>query len=114
MKKILCILLLELALPAAASATTGVTRATITNLQISKDYGNTFVFIQVSPAPTGATACASGGWSYTLPFSETGASQLYAMLLTAYSQGSPVNINGTGACSEVGFVESLDTLQLTQ
>ena len=89
-------------------------RATITNLQINKDYGASFVFIQVSTAPAGAPSCASSGWNYTLSFSGAGATQLYAMLLTAYAAGTPVNIAGTGLCSDVGIAESLGVLQLTQ
>lgn len=106
--------LLGLLFPVAALPTTSVSQTTISNLQITKDYGATFVFIQVNGTPTGTTSCASGGWNYTLSFSAPGANQLYAMLLTAYATGTQVNMVGTGTCSEVSFVESLDTLQLTQ
>jgi hypothetical protein len=99
-------------LPMSAFAGSQVSGATITNLQISKSYGN-FVFIQVSSTPTGAPACANSSWHYTLSFGNPSDNQLYAMLLTAYSSGALVNIAGTGNCNDVGFTESLQALQLT-
>ena len=112
--RLLFIMVIAATIPVTAFAGSSVNRTTITNLQINKDYGAAFVFIQVSTAPTGAPACASSGWNYTLSFGGTGASQLYAMLLTAYAAGTLVNIAGTGLCSDVGIAESLDVLQLTQ
>jgi hypothetical protein len=106
----LCSLLALFPLSCFAS---GVQRTTITNLQISKAYGD-FVFIQVSGVPLGSPACENSGWNYTLSLSSPGDSQLYAMLLTAYTSGALINIEGAGTCNEVGFVESLQTLQLTQ
>jgi hypothetical protein len=64
--------------------------------------------------PTGATSCERSSWQYTLSLSNPGDSQLYATLLTAYAAGSPIDSTGAGACNDVGFVESLSSLELTQ
>lgn len=102
--------------PASALAGSSVSGVTITNLQISEAYpGTSFVFIGLSAQPTGQPACgANGSWQYTLSFSAPSASQLYAMLLTAYAAQTPIDVSGTGTCNEVNFVESLNALQLTR
>jgi hypothetical protein len=68
----------------------------------------------VNGSPSGAPACANSSWHYTLSMGNPSDKELYAMLLTAYSTGALVNISGSGACTEVGFVESLQALQVTQ
>jgi hypothetical protein len=102
-----------LATPCVALAGSSATNAHIKNLQINKNYG-VFVFINIDVNPTGAPACESSSWQYTLSLTNPGDSQLYAMLLTAYTSGAPIDIGGTGACSDVGFVESAAYVQLTQ
>lgn len=82
----------------------------VTQLGINKGYGGTFVFIKVSGSPTGAPSCATGYWQFTLTFGNPGDSQLYALLLSAYTTGIPVTILGSGACSEFGQSESLQNI----
>jgi hypothetical protein len=87
--------------------------AHIKSLQISKGYGN-FVFINIAVVPTGAPACENASWQYALSLSIPGDTQMYAMLLTAYAAGTPIDVSGAGACNEVGFVESASAIQVTQ
>jgi hypothetical protein len=101
------------ALPVTAVAGSSALNAHIKNLQINKGYGN-FVFINIDVVPTGAPSCENAAWQYTLSLSSPGDTQLYAMLLTAYAAGSPINVQGAGACNDVGFVESATAIQLTQ
>jgi hypothetical protein len=112
-KAISWILVGFLGLPFMAVAGSSALNAHIKNLQINKGYGN-FVFINIDVTPTGAPPCENGSWEYTLSLSNPGDTQLYAMLLTAYAAGSPINIGGAGACNDVGFVESATAIQLTQ
>jgi hypothetical protein len=110
---LLWLLIALVALPSGALAGSSAANAHIKKLQINKGYG-VFVFINIDVVPTGAPACESGTWQYTLSLTNPGDSQMYAMLLTAYTTGAPVDLGGTGACSDVGFVESLSAVQLTQ
>ncbi len=102
-----------IALPNLAFAGSSASNAHIKNLQINKGYG-VFVFVNIDVAPTGAPACENASWQYTLSLTNPGDAQMYAMLLTAYSTGAPIDFTGTGTCSDVGFVESVLAVQLTQ
>jgi hypothetical protein len=104
---------LLLLLPISIMAGSAISQVRVTNLAINKTYGN-LVFIQVNGTPSGAPACSSGTWQYTLSLGTPSDKELYAMLLMVYSTGAVVNITGTGACSDVNFVESLQGLQATQ
>lgn len=99
--------------PLTAFAGSQASGAHIKNLQINKGYGN-FVFINIDVVPTGAPSCENSSWQYTLTLSNPGDGQMYAMLLTAYAAGTPVNFGGAGACNEFGSVESVSVIQLTQ
>ncbi len=109
----LSLLLAAICYSSGALAGSQILRATIINLEISKSYGN-FVFIGASTSSVGAPTCETGSWQYTLTLTNPGDSQIYALLLTAYATGAVVNLQGAGSCNEVGFVESLQSAQLTQ
>lgn len=113
MRRVFSAVILFLLLPMSALAGSSVVQVKVTNLAINKTYGN-LVFIQVSGIPSGAPVCSNSSWHYTLSLGNTSDKELYAMLLMAYSTGVPVNITGTGTCSQVSFVESLEGLQATQ
>jgi hypothetical protein len=111
--KLLWLLITVIASTGSAFAGSSVQNAHIKNLQINKGYG-IFVFINIDVVPTGAPACENASWQYTLSLTNPGDSQMYAMLLTAYATGAPVDFVGSGACSDVSFVESVSAVQLTQ
>lgn len=115
MKMILILLAIGILSPMSALAGSQANNAQITQLSINEAYGGTYVFIMLSVTPTQQPTCATNGaWSYTFPFSAPGANQVYAMLLSAYTAGSTVDMVGTGTCNEFGQIESLQALSLVQ
>jgi hypothetical protein len=90
-----------------------VTNTSIVALSLNRAYGN-FVFIQTSVAPTGFPSCTTEGgpWYFTLSLNDSMGTNLYAMLLSAYLAGKQVRLDGTGACSEWGGIESLSNIDV--
>ena len=97
----------------SASAVQTFTNTTITELTIDRAYSN-FVAITVAGTPTGTTSCATGyaNWSFTLSLNDAIGTNMYALLLTAFAEGKPVTLYGTGSCSEQAGVESLSLAQI--
>ena len=58
----------------------------------------------------GGPTCAASTWNFTLSLDTAIGKNQYATLLTAFAAGKTVTLNGTGACSDWGNVESLQNV----
>jgi hypothetical protein len=99
----------------SASAVQTYTNTTITELTVNRAYAN-FVAVTVTGTPTESVpSCATAGyanWSFTLALTDALGTNMYALLLTAFAQGKPVTLYGTGLCSEQPGLESLSMVQV--
>ena len=91
----------------AASAQGSVSGATITSLGFNNEIPNA-VFISINIGKTNNPACSTNtAWSFILPLTTTFENQMLAGLLAARATGTPVTLNGTGACSTYSNLETL-------
>jgi hypothetical protein len=103
-----------LGIGATASAQGSTALTTIVQMSINANTGNV-AWIQAAVAPTGSPSCvtgAGGSWHFTLSLDTSYGKSMYAMLLAAQVAGKQVILTGTGACSQVSVVESLQAVNI--
>ncbi len=86
---------------------------TITEMSISKSYGD-YVFIKVSAEPSRIACATNGYWHFTLPLSTETDKAIYSTLLSAYMSKSKIRIDGysNAGCNEFGTIESMSGFTL--
>lgn len=86
--------------------------AKISNLVVSKQYGN-IMFIKANKAKDSMPTCHTNyGWTYVLSLDTELESRIMSMLLAAKLSGSTVMLVGTQSCDAFGSIESLDYISL--
>jgi len=85
----------------------------VAELAFSKTYGN-IVFIRLdSPNSVPSAPCGNNGyWQFVLTLQSTVDKGMYAALLAAQLSGKAVQLDGTGTCTDVGAIESLNNLNI--
>lgn len=89
--------------------------AMITRLFVDNDLlSGKLLTIDVDVAKVGAPPCATDpNWDFTLDLSTTYAQEWYSLLLTAYTTGRKVTLEGDANCEDYPDIEKLEKIIFT-
>lgn len=100
------------ALSAAPAVAGGVAlNATVVKVALRKGLGN-ILLVEVSVPPSNPPVCATSGWHFSLAMNHPIDDKIYATLLAALAAGTSVDLEGTGACTQLATVETLQDVYI--
>jgi len=103
------VVILAFSLPGYSYA--GEATAKITYLFSGPGFG-TRLFIGIDAPVNSKPACSISSYSFSVDTSEPGAEVWVSMLMTAYSTGKPIRLEGKNSCNLWGSIEDLNYLRL--